>query len=426
MFRRALLLALFLATGLPARRQPPSSADALQQAVRDGNLAEVQRLVKGGENVNSLDYAGNAPLLDAAFSGHLEIARFLIASGADPSVRNAQSGVTALIYAVLSSRPAMVQLLLAAGAHVDDKSRDGESLLHLAATKNNLPVLLLLLDAHADMEMLDADGRTPLDSAILHNQTGSASLLIKRGADVIHVRTVDGRGPLHEACIKGLAALLEPLIAAGADAVQRDRSGQTPLDLALAYKNENVVAALLQPTDGSGESVGAVARDAMENATLRGQTEIARLLIEAGFDINQPTASHSSYLNDAALKGQAKVAQLLLDHGASLESHNAEGGSPLHDAALGGSTDVMSLLLDRGAQIDARDRESGATPLMLAASMGRVSGLTLLLKRGASPNLRDKQGRTALDRAKETGSAESIRLLVAAANSKIGASPRGL
>jgi uncharacterized protein len=246
---------------------------------------------------------------------------------------------------------------------------------------------------------------------------------------------VDGRGPLHEACIKGLAALLEPLVAAGADAVQRDRSGQTPLDLALAYKNENVVAALLhlpaakpalQPTDGSGESVGAVARDAMENATLRGQTEIARLLIEAGFDINQPTASHSSYLNDAALKGQAKVAQLLLDHGASLESHNADGGSPLHDAALGGSTDVMSLLLDRGAQIDARDRESGATPLMLAASMGRVSGLTLLLKRGASPNLRDKQGRTALDRAKETGSAESIRLLVAAANSKIGASRRGL
>ena len=429
-----MLLALFLATGLIALTQPPSAADALHQAVRDGNLAEVERLIKTGENVNSVDRAGSTPLLDATFSGRLEMARFLLAQGADPNLPNAENGASPLSYAVLSSHPAMVQLLLASGAHVDTRSRDGGSLLHLAASKENQPVVQLLLDAHADLTVLDAQGRTPLDSAILHGQSGTASLLLKAGADVKHVHAADGRGPLHEASIKGLAALIEPLVEAGADAVQRDRSGQTPLDLALAYKNENVVAALLHlapARQAAGVPTGAatvaeIARDAMENATVRGQTEIARMLIGAGFDINQPTAAHSSYLNDAALKGQTKVALLLLDHGANLDSRNAEGGSPLHDAALAGSTDVIALLLDHGAKIDVRDSESGATPLMLAASLGRVGGLALLLKRGASPTLRDKQGRTALDRARETGSIESIRLLVTAAHNKVGSFPRGL
>jgi ankyrin repeat protein len=441
MLRRALLLALFLAAGILAAagvragfaaNQPPalpSAAEALHQAVRDGNLPEVQRLVNNGANVNSVDSTGSQPLLDAALSGRLEIAGFLLARGADPDARNTENGATALQYAIISSRTAVVQLLLTSGAHANSVSRDGQSMLHLAASKDNQAVVQLLLDAHADIAALDADQRTPLESAILHNQARTAALLAAKGADVKHVHAADGRGPLHEACIKGIAALIQPLVEAGANPVQRDRSGQTPLDLALAYKNENVVAVLLHMNprqEGLGGTVDEAAREAMETATVRGQTEIARQLIEAGFDINQPTAARSSYLNDAALKGQKKVAQLFLDHGANLEARNAQGGSPLHDAALAGSAEVIMLLLDRGAKIDARDREAGATPLMLAASLGKVDALALLLKRGASPTLRDNHGRTALDRAKEAGSTETIRLLVAATTGSVGNTPHGL
>jgi ankyrin repeat protein len=441
MLRRALLLALFLGAGILAdagvragfaASQPPtlpSAAEALHQAVRDGNLSEVQRLINNGANVNSVDSAGSPPLVDAALSGRLEIAGFLLARGADSDARNTENGATALQYAILSSRTAMAQLLLASGAHANSVSRDGQSMLHLAASKDNQAVVQLLLDAHADIGAIDADGRTPLDTAIMHNQARTAALLVAKGADVKHVHATDGRGPLHEACIKGIAALIRPLVEKGADPTQRDRSGQTPLDIALAYKNENAVAVLLHMgprQEGLGGAIAEAAREAMETATVRGQTEIARQLIEAGFDINQPTAAHSSYLNDAALKGQRKVAQLFLDHGANLEARNAQGGSPLHDAALAGSADVITLLLDRGAKIDARDREAGATPLMLAASFGKVDALALLLKRGASPTLRDNRGRTALDRAKEAGSTETIRLLVAATTGSVGGTPRGL
>jgi ankyrin repeat protein len=83
----------------------------------------------------------------------------------------------------------------------------------------------------------------------------------------------------------------------------------------------------------------------------------------------------------------------------------------LHNAALGGNAEVIALLLDCGARIDAAEGESGATPLMLAASLGRTNAVALLLRRGANPTLRDHAGHTALDRAKETDEDETIKLL---------------
>jgi ankyrin repeat protein len=161
-----------------------------------------------------------------------------------------------------------------------------------------------------------------------------------------------------------------------------------------------------------------IAEETMESATLRGQTEIARILLDNGFDVNKPSANGSSYLSDAALKGQKKMVQLLIDHGASVMARNVSGGTALHDAALGGNAEVVALLLDRGAQIDDQEQESGATPLMMAASMGRVEVVTLLLRRGANRLLRDKAGHTALERARDTENEEIVKLLAAGASEK--------
>jgi ankyrin repeat protein len=90
---------------------------------------------------------------------------------------------------------------------------------------------------------------------------------------------------------------------------------------------------------------------------------------------------------------------------------NRAGGTPLHDAALGGSVDVINVLLDHGADIDAHDRESGATPLMLAVSMDRVPAARVLLTRVANQNITDQAGNTALDRALKVDDPELVKLL---------------
>lgn len=415
MFVSALALIALTASALQnppplAPRSPDTPGEALHLAVRKGNLVEVERLIASGTPVETRDAIGSTPLLDAAWTGETEIAEFLIQHGADVNAHHRESGATPLQYAVLTGHTKITRLLLDAGAKLDAEYRDGQSLLHVAAARGYAPIIDLLVAAKADVQALDANGNTPLDSAVLHNQPFAVTALLRNHANASYVHPLDGRGALHEACIRGFAQMLQPLIDAGADPTARDRFGQTPLDIALAYKNGNVVAALLHLGQKLKESEQ-IAEETMESATLRGQTEIARLLLDNGLDVNKPSANGSSYLNDAALKGQKKMVQLLLDHGASLGARNQSGGTALHDAALGGNADVVGLLLDRGAVIDDRELESGATPLMMAASMGRVEVVTLLLKRGANRLLRDKAGHTALERARDTENQEMIQLL---------------
>ena len=368
-------------------------------------------MVNAGASVDARDALGSTPLLDAAWAGNTAIAAFLIEHGADVNARHSEAGSTPLQYAVLTNHAALVSLLLKAGARVAGDYRDGQSLLHVAAGRGSVPIIdALLEDTKADVQALDANANTPLDSAVLHGQLAAVETLLRHHADVKYVHPLDGCGALHEACMRGFATLLQPLLDAGADPSARDRFGQTPLDIALAYKNANVVAALLRLGQNLKESQK-IAEETMQSATLRGQTEIVRILLENGFEVNRRSAHGSSYLNDAALKGQKKMVQLLLEHGASLESRNQTGGTPLHDAALGGNAEVVALLLDRGAGIDERERESGATPLMMAASMGRVEVVSLLLKRGANSQLRDKAGHTAFERARDTENAEIVKLL---------------
>jgi ankyrin repeat protein len=340
-----------------------SLTEALDAAVRAGRLDQVQQLLATGADLNAKDRVGSAPLHVVAWSGNIGIASFLISHGADVNALQSETGSTPLDYAVVSGNSAIVKLLLGAGARIDIRDRSGETALHLAAAGNRQEILELLLAAHPDLNAPDAKDKTALDEAVLHGWTSIMAVLVGHGANPSRVHAVNGRGPLHEACVKGFHELIEPLIAAGADPTQRDRFGQTPLDLALAYKNASAVAVLLR-LGARLKGCEADAEHAMESATLRGQTEIASILIQGGFDINRPTEAGSTYLHDAALKSQSNMAQLLLDRGAHVDALNLSGGTPLHDAAIGGATDVIDLLLNRGAKIDVKERESGATALM--------------------------------------------------------------
>ena len=397
-------------TATTSKVEPADAALALHAAVRAGDVDEVIRLLAAGANPNSPDALGGAPLLTASWLGQARIVSALLSHGANANAIHREAGASALEYAVLKGRPDIVEMLLAAGANVRKRYRDGQTVLHLAAARTSVPIIDDLIAAGADLAATDEMGNTSLDVAVLHNRPEAVRCLLDHGAPLKYLHPADGRGALHEACIKGYSDIAGMLIARGADPGLRDRSGQTPLDLALAYKNPAVIALLLKVGNTISASQAA-GEQAMEFAALKGQVEIARALLNGGFDINKTTQAGSTYLHDAALKNQNKIAQLFLKRGANVSALNRTGGTPLHDAALGGSVDVINELLDHGADINAQERESGATPLMLAVSMDRLPAARVLVTRGANLRITDHAGNTALDRAMKVDDPDLVKLI---------------
>ena len=134
----------------------------------------------------------------------------------------------------------------------------GESpneLLHQAVIDGNIEAVKQHIAAGADVNAKDENGVTPLHWT---ETKEIAELLIAKGADVNAKDDWSGSTPLHRAATFGYKEIAELLIAKGADVNARTGSGETPLDLAIKYKNTGYVVDLLRKHGGkSGEELKA-------------------------------------------------------------------------------------------------------------------------------------------------------------------------
>lgn len=115
-----------------------------------------------------------------------------------------------------------------------------------------------------------------------------------------------------------------------------------------------------------------------------------------GVNVNASTPQGETPLMIAALRGHTEVARVLIAQGADV---NKTGWTPLHYAATHAgpaAREMVALLLEQHAYIDA-ESPNGTTPLMMAAQYGEPDVLRLLLEEGADPMLRNQQKLSALD-----------------------------
>jgi len=173
------------------------------------------------------------------------------------------------------------------------------------------------------------------------------------------------------------------------------------------------IKAILQKNPGLIAARGEIGRSPLHEALAAGQGEAARLLIEAGADVNGSDAEGIGPLGYAVLMGDAVVAEMLIARGANVNVQDtALGAAPLHLAALRGHANIILLLADKGALLNVRAKD-GRTPLALAVERGKRDCAEILLSRGADANASDKMSRTPLHRAVLAADTEIVKLLLA-------------
>ncbi|MEJ0086946.1 MAG: ankyrin repeat domain-containing protein [Pseudomonadota bacterium] len=165
--------------------------------------------------------------------------------------------------------------------------------------------------------------------------------------------------------------------------------------------------------------------DCVGNTWLTNGTEgeIAQLLVEHGAQIDG-TPGRESPLIAAASLGASRVAKVLIDAGANLELTSIFGARALHWAAWTGAVPTVELLLGRGAAMEERCSEFGATPLFWAVhgygprgtqdKGGQVAAARALIEAGARVATANKYGESALEMSKRCARQDMYELLVRA------------
>ncbi|MCE7992891.1 MAG: hypothetical protein HEP71_12960 [Roseivirga sp.] len=154
------------------------------------------------------------------------------------------------------------------------------------------------------------------------------------------------------------------------------------------------------------------ARTPLAAAGRNGNLEIARLLVEAGADVNFDAGDHGSPMTEAAGGGYTELVSYLLEEGADINETSDGQGSPLNAASRNGHTTTVAFLLEKGADINYQNDGQGSA-LNAAARNGYVETMKLLLKEGANIDATNDGQGSALNAAARNGHLEAVTLLLA-------------
>ncbi len=393
----------------------------------------------------SLTDAAGSDIADAAQRKDMSAVRAMVTKRVNVNAPQ-PDGTTALLWAAHWNDVEAVKILLRAGANAAATNRFGASPLSEAATSGNAELVRALLEAGADAKALSTpDGETVLMSAARSGNVESVRMLLDGGADVNARERYKGQTALMWAAAERHAPVVKLLLERGADWKIRgfDRETKPP---------KLSAASAISPIPRGGFT-------ALMFAAREGDIESARIMLDAGVDINHGDVDNVTPLVAAIMNKQYTLAKFLIDRGADVNVVDAGGRTALYamidirnedwTAMPNRTTDdplptieVVKAIVDHGAKLEVpltrpltvrsgmdfgdTTLGDGATTMMRAARAGDHEVIRLLLAKGANATLTTKDGTNALmfaagigyrdknTRGSESDALEAVKVMMAA------------
>jgi uncharacterized protein len=290
---------------------------ALIPAAERGHVEIVRELLTRTDvDVDHINNLGWTALLEAIILSdggerHQQIVQLLLDHGAKMTIAD-QNGITPLEHARARGFREIEQILLAA-----EQAR-GLGLIH-AAEQGDLESVRRLLGLGASVEMQDENGRTALIAAAYQNNLSIASDLIRVGADVNQQDHTQQSAYLISTS-EGYLELLRLTLQAGADVHSTDSYNGTGLIRAADRGHVEIIRELLK-TDIQIDHINNLGWTALLEAIILGDggarhTEVVRLLVEAGANVNLADSNEITPLAHARQRGYGPIVEILSAAGA--------------------------------------------------------------------------------------------------------------
>lgn len=340
-----------------------------------------------------------------------DIACFLIRSGCDvnsprrPSPtgegdEEAHDGQTPLHLACSWGLERVTEALIEHGADINVQDAEGKTPIQVAISNQNFNIInLLLSNAHVDLNTRDKFGCTAFATAMSIKNNKAASAILKKEPTAAERHDGKGRNFLHVAVQKGDLESVLFLMSIGVNIHSRvlDSNRATPLHLAVEVGSEMIVRNLLL--------AGAVVNDTTNDkksplhiAAEKDRDKICSILIENGADVNALDTHLNNALHYACQKGNfASVKVLLSESRIDAEAVNLRGQNPLHCLCQYVKEDVAAVIFDLfmtcmpNYPINKTDGD-GNSPLLLAYINGNWNLCRNLIQRNSCVGQTNKHG----------------------------------
>ncbi len=237
-----------------------------------------------------------------------------------------------------------------------------------------------------------ADINEELNNAVVASDEFRVRYLIKRGADINYLNKL-GNGLLHQAARYRDSKMLDILLSLNANPNLKDMNGKTPLIHATLSNHVPSIETLVK----AGANLEIKERDqfnALSIAVGKKKFWAVLALIDAGADVNTTVGE----------KAMTPLMIICTQHKSKDREKNIiEGAEPV---------DIAKLLIEKGADVNATT-SLDETPLMFAAANDNSPLIGLLVQKKADMDAKTKDGKTALDIAKEhnhEGAVKSLEL----------------